>query len=136
LAANEFATYKDTTRNQAFTYDALNRLTSAQNAGTDCTKTTVNGKTEYWGNSYGYDAWGNLLQKTVTKCNAEGLSVTALANNQLSGYTYDAAGNMSWDPTGRDTFCLTEPFVLSRATRPLHFQELWVEPNINIISSY
>lgn len=64
--------YKDTTRSQTFTYDALNRLISAQNAGTNCAANTVNGKSEYWGNSYGYDAWGNLLQKTVTKCGAEG----------------------------------------------------------------
>jgi len=49
---------KDTTRNQTFTYDALNRLTSAQNAGTDCTKATLNGRTEYWGNSYTYDCLG------------------------------------------------------------------------------
>ncbi len=90
---------KDLTRIQTFTYDALNRLTSAQNAGTDCTKKTVNNLTEYWGNSYGYDAWGSLLQKTVTKCSAENLSVTALANNQLSGYNYDAAGNMTHDAT-------------------------------------
>src|SRR5579863_5595828 len=79
--------------------NALNRLTSAQNAGTNCSATTANGASEYWGNSYGYDAWGNLLQKTVTKCSAESLSVTALANNQLSGYNYDAAGNMTHDAT-------------------------------------
>ncbi|HEY6349654.1 MAG TPA: hypothetical protein VI636_09615, partial [Candidatus Angelobacter sp.] len=91
--------YRDTSRNQSFGYDFLNRLISAQNAGTDCTKKTVNNFTEYWGNSYGYDAWGNLLQKTVTKCSAENLSVTALANNQLVGYGYDAAGNMIHDAT-------------------------------------
>jgi RHS repeat-associated protein len=91
--------YRDQTRTQTFAYDALNRLTSALNAGTDCTKMTVNGKTEYWGNSYGYDAWGNLITKTPTKCSAENLSVTALANNQLSGYGYDAAGNMTHDST-------------------------------------
>jgi RHS repeat-associated protein len=90
---------KDTSRNQSFTYDTLNRLTSAQNAGTNCSATTVNGKTEYWGNNYAYDAWGNLLQKSVTKCSAENLSLTALANNQLSGYSYDAAGNMTHDAT-------------------------------------
>src|SRR5579864_4102910 len=90
---------RDTTRNQAFTYDALNRLTSAQNAGTDCIKKTANNLTAYWGNTYGYDAWGNLLQKTVTKCGAENLSVSALANNQLSGYSYDASGNMIHDAT-------------------------------------
>jgi len=91
--------YKDTTRNQSFTYDALNRLTLAQNAGTDCTAKVLQNKTEYWGNSYGYDAWENLLNKSVTKCSAENFSVAALANNQLSGYGYDAAGNMTNDPT-------------------------------------
>ncbi len=88
---------KDTSRNQSFAYDALNRLTSAQNAGTDCTRATLNGKTEYWGNSYAYDAWGNLLSKTPTKCSGESLTLTAGANNQLQGYGYDAAGNMMHD---------------------------------------
>jgi RHS repeat-associated protein len=90
--------WRDQTRNQSFTYDVLNRLASAQNAGTDCTKKTLNpNQTEYWGNTYGYDAWGNLQSKTVTNCSSESLSVTALTNNQLSGYSYDAAGNMTHD---------------------------------------
>jgi len=95
--------YKDTTRNQTFTYDLLNRLTSAQNAGTNCAASTVNGKSEYWGNSYGYDAWGNLLQKSVTKCGAENLLVTADAHNWIhasgTDYQYDAAGNMTFNAT-------------------------------------
>jgi RHS repeat-associated protein len=97
--------YKDTThgRDQTFTYDALNRLTSAQNAGTNCATMVLQNKTEYWGNSYGYDAWGNLLQKTITKCGAEHLSVTADAHNWLhasgTDYQYDAAGNMTFDAT-------------------------------------
>jgi RHS repeat-associated protein len=95
---------KDNSRNQTFTYDALNRLISAQNAGTDCTKTLAGGKTEYWGNNYSYDAWGNLLAKSVTKCSAENLSLTALANNQLSGYGYDTAGNMTHDATSGHTY--------------------------------
>jgi uncharacterized protein RhaS with RHS repeats len=36
----------------------------------------------------------------VTKCGAENLSVTAFANNRLSGYSYDAAGNMTNDGVG------------------------------------
>ena len=56
--------YKDNTRNQTFTYDALNRLISAQNAGTDCTATVLGGKKKFWGNTYTYDAWGNLINKT------------------------------------------------------------------------
>jgi RHS repeat-associated protein len=91
--------FRDRTRDQSFNYDMLNRLTSAQNAGTNCAASTVNGKTEYWGNNYGYDAWGNLTAKSVTKCSAENMSLTALLNNQLSGYGYDAAGNMTSDPT-------------------------------------
>lgn len=90
---------RDTTCSQTFAYDTLNRLTSAQNSGSDCSKTVLNGKTEYWGNSYGYDAWGNLINKTTTKCGAENLQLTALTNNQLSGYDYDSAGNMISDPT-------------------------------------
>jgi RHS repeat-associated protein len=93
--------YGHQTRNQMFTYDVLNRLTSAQNAGTDCTMILPDGHTEYWGNSYSYDAWGNLLGKSVTKCSAENLTVTAGANNQLQGgYAYDAAGNMMRDNNG------------------------------------
>jgi hypothetical protein len=95
--------YKDQNRNQTFTYDALNRLISAQNAGPNCAATVIGGKSQYWGNSYGYDAWGNLLQKSVTKCSAESLNVTALANNRLSGYGYDAAGNMTTNPTDNVT---------------------------------
>jgi RHS repeat-associated protein len=95
---------RDSSRNQTFSYDQLNRLMSAQNAGTDCTKTTVNGKTEYWGNSYGYDPWGNLITKTPTKCSAENLNEAAWTNNQLhtisgADNTYDAAGNMTHDAT-------------------------------------
>src|SRR5262249_20645683 len=82
----------------SFTYDSLNRLTSAQNVAGDCSAMTANGRNKNWGNSYSYDAWGNLLTKSVTKCGAENLSVTAGANNQLQGdYTYDAAGNMLHD---------------------------------------
>ena len=96
--------YKDANRNQNFTYDALNRLVSAQNAGTDCTVMTGDHKTKYWGNAYTYDVWGNLTNKTVTKCSAEGMNRASLVNNQLSGYSYDAAGNMTNDGIFTYTF--------------------------------
>src|SRR5205807_9417144 len=46
------------------------------------------------------DAWGNLNQKVVTKCTAENMSVAVNASNQLQGYSYDAAGNMTVDNNG------------------------------------
>jgi RHS repeat-associated protein len=94
---------KDTSRNQTFTYDALNRLVSAQNAGTDCSQKTLNSnQTKFWGNNYSYDAWGNLLTKSPTKCSAENLNNSADPQNRAhptSGpdYQYDAAGNMTKD---------------------------------------
>src|SRR5437764_2486817 len=66
----------------------------------NCNQTLPDGHTEYWGNSYIYDAWGNLNQKQVTKCSAENLSVAVKASNQLQGYSYDAAGNMTVDNSG------------------------------------
>ncbi|HWX55736.1 MAG TPA: RHS repeat-associated core domain-containing protein [Verrucomicrobiae bacterium] len=115
---------RDNTRNQTFTYDALNRLTSAQNAGTDCSIKVLNPATatKFWGNSYSYDAWGNLLGKSQTKCSAEHLSITADTNNHihsLSGpdYTYDAAGNMTYDVTDGVTATYDAENRISAATK-------------------
>ena len=96
---------KDATRNQTFSYDVLNRLISAQNAGTDCTQPTVNGKTKFWGNTYTYDAWGNLLAKAVTNCTSENMSFSANLRNQLTtgttpDFVHDAAGNVTVDNLG------------------------------------
>jgi RHS repeat-associated protein len=101
---------RDNSRNQTFTYDALNRLASAQNAGTDCGQPTLNGKTKFWGNGYTYDAWGNLTGKgnlpgaNSAKCNSESMDRTADAQNRLhvkpntgADYQYDAAGNMTYN---------------------------------------
>lgn len=77
------ANNSDSTRSQSLTYDQLNRMTSWQNSSS--------------GDSYVYDAWGNLLQKNVTKGTAETLNVTVNSDNQItnSGFTYDAAGDMT-----------------------------------------
>jgi RHS repeat-associated protein len=98
--------YKDSTRNQTFTYDILNRLVSARNAGTDCTVTVLGGLKKFWGNTYTYDAWGNLTTKALLQtppppaCSGESLSVTVGSDNRLgSGYLYDAAGNMTFNAT-------------------------------------
>ena len=81
----------NTGRSQSYTYDNMNRLASAQSqatSGADC-----------WGDSYGYDRFGNLLNMTVTKCTAQNLSVTVDGSNHILGMTYDAAGNLSNDGT-------------------------------------
>jgi RHS repeat-associated protein len=98
--------YKDNTRSQTFTYDSLNRLSSAQNAGTDCTVNVIGGNKKFWGNTYTYDAWGNLVNKTKigTACAGENLSLTADAHNWIhatggSDYQYDSAGNMTFNAT-------------------------------------
>jgi RHS repeat-associated protein len=101
--------YRDQTRNQTFTYDALNRLASARNAGTDCTATVLGGLKKFWGNNYTYDAWGNLIGKSLLQtpapaaCAGENLSLTADAHNWIhasgTDYQYDAAGNMTRNVT-------------------------------------
>ena len=77
----------NSSRTQNFGYDYLNRLTSAQTSGT------------LWGNTYVMDAWGSLTQKNqiAGKAAGEYLQATALSNNRLAGYTYDAGGNMTND---------------------------------------
>jgi RHS repeat-associated protein len=94
--------FKDATRSQSFTYDSVNRITAAQNAGTDCSIILLDGNTKFWGNTYSYDEWGNLYNKTKisTACGGEGLSVAVNTYNRLqSGYLYDAAGNMTFNAT-------------------------------------
>jgi len=78
-------------RTQTFTYDASNRLGSALTraaSGANC-----------WGQSYGYDAWGNLLAENVTQCSAPMLSLSVNGNNRITnpGFSYDTAGNLLAD---------------------------------------
>lgn len=86
---------RDTQRTQDFVYDQLNRVMSAQSAGTDCSVLPT-GVTKNWGDSFTYDAFANLLSKSVTKCSAENLAVTTDAKNRINsvGFSYDAAGNL------------------------------------------
>jgi YD repeat-containing protein len=75
-----------------YTYDSLNRLTQA--ATTDAT----------WGQSFGYDGFGNLLseQGVAGKGAAPMFNLTVDANNHITttGYAYDANGNLTQTPTG------------------------------------
>ena len=75
-------------------YDDLNRLTSAVVNGTATT--------------YSYDRYGNRVSQTP------GPNVVPLAgNNQLSGFSYDAAGNLMQDAAGNQYVYDAEGNVLS-----------------------
>ena len=72
-----------------YQYDSLNRLISAQTTGPE------------WGQSFGYDGFGNLLSQTVTKGYAPSLNVTVdPATNWMTnqGASYDANGNLTAMP--------------------------------------
>jgi RHS repeat-associated protein len=88
------ANNNNTARSQSYTYDELNRVCTA--------KTVATSGTYAWGLSFGYDAWANLLSASVTQGSAYSLSVSATGKNQLSGLSYDAAGNMLND--GMNTY--------------------------------
>jgi hypothetical protein len=74
-------------RSQSFTYDELNRIKTAQSQATS--------GAHDWGLSFGYDIWANLLSATVTKGDdVPMLSQSVGTNNRISGFCYDAAGNL------------------------------------------
>ena len=82
-------------------YDSLNRIQQAYSSDSTWGETfsptaTAPGVAP---STPGIDAWGNLTNRSgVTgKTHGETLSVTAGTNNQLGGFTYDAAGNLYYD---------------------------------------
>src|ERR1700722_3949886 len=82
----------DSGRSIAYTYDALNRLSTA----------VTTGSTNYptWGLSFTYDRYGNRTAQTVTAGTAPSSSVVVSATTNhitTSGYAYDLNGNMTND---------------------------------------
>ncbi len=81
----------------SYQYDSLNRLISASGSG--------------WTQTQAYDGFGNLSGRTGTG-SASGTTISTPANqstNQLSGYSYDANGNLlstgyGYDPENRLIF--------------------------------
>jgi RHS repeat-associated protein len=70
-----------------YTYDALNRLATAQ--------TVTNPNVTQWGQSYNYDGFGNLTDQNVIKGSAPTMHVTYNAStNRQTGDTADANGNL------------------------------------------
>ncbi len=75
-------------RDQTYTYDTLNRVYTG-------------GDASHWGEQYGYDNWGNMLSKTVTRGTGTAFTVSdPNGTNQLSNQTYDNAGNVVLDQQG------------------------------------
>ena len=93
----------DGTRSQQFTYDQLNRLLTAETTSTYATSPV-----HCWGESYVYDnsttspgEYGNLTNINAAStsyngCTQESLSImtSTLNNNQITGFSYDASGNV------------------------------------------
>jgi RHS repeat-associated protein len=112
---------RDNTRSQLFAYDAINRLVSAQTQTTGVTIPNPN----CWAETYNYDPWGNLYslgpnsttQSGYTGCTQEsGLSATATTKNQLSGYSYDAAGNLLNDGAHSYTYNAENQLISANGT--------------------
>jgi RHS repeat-associated protein len=89
----------DTTRSQNFTYDQLNRISTALTTSTHATSPT-----HCWGETYTLDAWANLTSiaattnSNYTGCSQEsGFSQTADGNNHLPSFSYDSSGNTQND---------------------------------------
>ena len=72
-----------------YQYDALKRLTWASTATSGCPATPGSG----WTQSFTYDGFGNLTQKTLNG-NATSIAVNA-ATNQVTNAYYDTNGNMT-----------------------------------------
>lgn len=81
----------DSSKTISYTYDELNRLKTAATTGV------------HWGLSWTYDRWGNRQSQTVTKGTAPSNSLSIdSSSNRVTGWTYDAAGNVTND--GRNTY--------------------------------
>jgi hypothetical protein len=79
--------YRDATRSQSLTYDALNRLTSGWSS--------ANTGTYSWGENYSIDAWGNLqISPMGGKAHGGNFTLSGNAQNRPTGLAYDAAGNL------------------------------------------
>jgi RHS repeat-associated protein len=79
--------YRDSNRSQAFTYDALNRLTSGWSS--------ANTGAYSWGENYSIDGWGNLQISPMSgKAHGGSFQLSGNAQNRPTGMNYDAAGNL------------------------------------------
>jgi RHS repeat-associated protein len=108
----------DTTRSQNFTYDQLNRITSALTTSTHATSPT-----HCWGETYTLDAWANFnsiaatTNSNYTGCSGEsGFSTTADGNNHLPIFSYDPSGNGNTQSDGTISYTWDAESQLKSAT--------------------
>jgi RHS repeat-associated protein len=85
---------RDATRSINYGYDNLNRMAYAYTDG------------NLWGETYQIDPWGNLnkIQAYTGKPQSENLNQMAGPNNQFTGMSYDAAGNLLSDGVSNYVF--------------------------------
>jgi RHS repeat-associated protein len=82
---------EDTTKSESFTYDPWSRLSTAQTSRVDSTAGT-------WSLQWTYDRLGNRLSQKLIGGNisvGQPNFVVNAASNQIIGYCYDAAGNLT-----------------------------------------
>ncbi|HEY1525862.1 MAG TPA: RHS repeat-associated core domain-containing protein [Candidatus Angelobacter sp.] len=78
-------------RSLTYTYDALRRLQTAVTSGS--------ASFAKWGLSFAYDRYANRTNQTVTAGSAPSQSAPVdAATNHITGYTYDANGNLTLEP--------------------------------------
>jgi RHS repeat-associated protein len=94
---------RDDNRTQNFTYDALNRIATSYTNGSN------------WGEDFTIDAWGNLSNRSAHpgKTNYEPLNAAATNQNRLTGFGYDAAGNMTSNGGASYTYDAENHLVLT-----------------------
>jgi len=108
---NVITNNRDNGRTVTYGYDSLNRWNSASSqatSGADCWGQSVPAPNA---NPPGYDRYGNLQTINVSKCSAPAPSISVNGNNQVSGFAYNAAGDVtndgsysySWDAENRLT---------------------------------
>jgi RHS repeat-associated protein len=110
---------RDNTRSQSFTYDSLNRVSTAQTQTSGVTIPNPN----CWGLTFGYDVWGNLLTTSATGpagCSEPvPLNVTVstsnivLTNNVagvVTNHCYDAVQNLIQTVTAPATCPTSGPY--------------------------
>jgi RHS repeat-associated protein len=80
----------DLGRSASYGYDPLKRMTSAKTCGSSAFP--------QWGLSESYDRFGNRLTQAVTAGSGPSTNMSFSNNNQPTGYTFDASGNMTVEP--------------------------------------